>query len=489
MSHAEYARDLIDSVGGAGNVAGVTHCATRLRFRLNDPKRADKEKVGQLKETLGVMEAAGQLQVVIGLSVADVYQDVIAVPGVTGLGEVDAATGQAVGTASPAAPDASATSAPAKKPGIVDRALATISAIFTPWIPLLASVGIIRGLFDVFVKFGWLSSTSNTYVIMTTTFTAMIYFFPVFLGFTGARQFGANPYVGALIGATLLEPAVAAIAKDGAHLHLFGVPFTAQAFGDTVIPILLGTWALGYLERALKRYLPAVTQFLLVPLISVAVMVPLMMLAFGPVGFEIAKGIADAYRGIVHYPVILGLLCGGFYIYVIMLGLHWVVLPIQLSILASQGREYSLASGGMGNYAILGVILAVMIFNRDKETRTVAGSAAFVNFLSGVTEPGIYGIAVKNKWYFVWTTVGGLVGGLFIGITHTYVTAFAFSGLLGSPAFASSPKAVPYFIAVGLTICVSFVCTAVFERRKQSKKAPVEATTTATAAPAASVAV
>lgn len=480
--HTKYAEELVSAVGGAANVAGVTHCATRLRFRLVDPKAADKAKAESLTESLGIMEAAGQFQVIIGMNVADVYKDVVAVPGVHGLGEVESSNDEIQST------DGGERVSPAKKPRVVDRVLATISAIFTPYIPLLASVGIIKGLLTLATNFGWLSTTSSTYTIMVAIPTALIYFFPVLLGFTGARQFGANPYVGALIGASLLEPGLVAVATDGARLEMFGIPFIAQSFGNTVIPMLLGMWAFGYLEKALKQYLPKVTQFLLVPLISVGVMVPAMMLVFGPIGYWIATGIANTYDWVVNYPILVGLVFGGFFIYVIMIGAHWVILPIQLNILATQGQEYSLAAGGMGNYALLGVVLAVMIFGRDKEARTVAGSAAFVNFLAGVTEPGLYGVAIKNKWYFVWVTLGGLAGGLICGISHAYVTAFAFTGLFGLPAFASSPTAVPYFIAVGVAILVSFVATAIFERTKRRVPAIVSDDAVAASASAPAIA-
>ena len=145
-------------------------------------------------------------------------------------------------------------------------------------------------------------------------------------------------------------------------------------------------------------------------------------------------------------------------------------MPIQLSILASQGREYSLAAGGMGNYALLGVCLAVLIFSKSKEERGVAGSAAFVNALSGITEPGIYGILIRNKKYFAAVALGGMAGGLVHGLTGTYVTAFAFSGILGSPAFISSPKAVPYFIGVAVAIVVGFLATMIMMKTTKRTK-------------------
>lgn len=451
-NYDDFARATVEAVGGASNIKQVTHCTTRLRFQLHDPGKVDKASISAWPEAVGVVEASGGLHVIVGMTVNEAHAAVAAVSGVN-------AGHDAAGASAESAPAPS--DEPVVKPKLIDRILGSISAIFTPYIPLLASVGIIQGLLALAANFGWIATDSSTYIILAAAPKALIYFFPILLAFTAARQFGANPYVGAVIGAALLEPTLSAINVSGNTLDFLGVPFAAQSFGNTVIPILLAMWVFGYLERGLKRVLPQLLHLLLVPLISIVIMVPAIMLVFGPVGFAIANGIAIGYEWLVQYPIVLGLVFGGFFIYVIMIGAHWVVLPIQLGILADQGMEYSLSAGGLGNYALLGVLLAVFFFDRDKATRTVAGSAAFVNAIAGVTEPGLYGVLIKNKMYFVALTLGGLAGGLICGIFGTYITAFAFTGLLGLPAFASSPTAVPYFIAVGVSIVVSFLATLV----------------------------
>lgn len=242
-------------------------------------------------------------------------------------------------------------------------------------------------------------------------------------------------------------------------------------FSSTVIPILLSMWVYAQLERFLRKHMAQNLQLIVVPVICLVFIVPLTLLVFGPVGSAIANGIADVYKMMLHGNMVLfQVVFGGFFIFVIMFGMHWVLLPIQLSILASQGREYSLAAGGMGNYALLGVCLAVLIFSKSKEERGVAGSAAFVNALSGITEPGIYGILIRNKKYFAAVALGGMAGGLVHGLTGTYVTAFAFSGILGSPAFISSPKAVPYFIGVAVAIVVGFLATMIMMKTTKRTK-------------------
>ncbi|WP_263120521.1 PTS transporter subunit EIIC [Cellulomonas sp. RIT-PI-Y] len=476
--YTEFARVTVDAVGGPENIRHVTHCATRLRFQLVDPGQVDKQRIEALPQAVGIMESQGQFQIIVGTDVPDAYQAVAAIPGVHS--------------------DESEGDAPAPRGGLskrgkdaangtwFDRLLGTISAIFTPYIPVLASVGIIKGLLALCLQFGWLSDTSNTYAILSAAGNAMLYFFPILLAFTAARQFRANPYIGATIGAALMEPSLTAINVTGEHLDFLGIPFVGQSFASTVLPILIGMWAFSYLERGLKKVLPQITHLLLVPVISLVVMVPLMLLVFGPIGFAIANGVVEGYTWLVQYPIILSTIFGAFFVFVIVIGAHWLVTPILLSILADQGKEYALAAGGMGNYAILGVLLAVLVLTKDKETRTVAGSAAFVNGIAGITEPGVYGVIVKSKKYFISVIAGGLVGGLICGIFDVYVTAFAFSGVLGAPAFLASPRAVPYFVAVFFSIAVAFVVTLLLDRRGagRAEEAVAEAAVTPQAAAA-----
>lgn len=458
MNYKEYVNILVEALGGVENISSVAHCATRLRFMLNDKSKADKKKIEALDLTVGTVEAQGTFQIVIGTFVGDVFEELVKIDGIQSDGEVSEEV-EVDG-----------------KQSRIDRFLGTISAIFTPYIPVLASAGIIKGLLALCVNVGWLSETANTYAILSAAGNSLIYFFPILLAYTAAKKFGANPYIGAVIGAALMEPSLAAINITGETIDFLGINFVGQAFENTVIPVLLGMWAFSDLEKFLKKYLPQATQLMLVPLISLLVMVPAILLVFGPIGFFIANAIAEGYQMLLAFgPIPMSVIFGGFFIYVIMLGMHWVILPIELSILASQGFEYSLCAGGMGNYALLGVCLAVFLISKDKETKVMAGSAAFVNGLSGITEPGLYGIVLKNKRYFAIISIAGIIGGLILGIFNCYITAFAFSGLFGLPAFMASPTAPMYFVAVIVTIVVAFTLTIAVEKGLLRKKANVQA--------------
>lgn len=452
MDYTAVAARALEDVGGPSNVKSVIHCATRLRFQLFDKSKIDQDAIKSDKELLGYVDAQGQSQIIVGPQVASVFD---ALQPLLGADNAEAPTQES--------------SKDNSKKGIVDRILGTISAIFTPYIPVLASAGIIQGFTSLAVNFGLFTEKSNTYAIFNGIGTAMIYFFPILLAFTAAKQFKANEYIGAVIGAALMTPGIAAFAT-GTKVDFLGIHFVAQNFSNTVIPILISIWFYAQLEHLLKKYLPESLHLILVPVISLLVIVPLTLLVFGPIGFGIANGIAWAYKAMMAGNMLLTqIVFGGFFIFIIMFGMHWVLLPIQLSILAQQGHEYTLASGGLGNYALLGVCLAVLIFTKDKDERNMAGSAAFVNALSGITEPGIYGILIRNKRYFVAVALGGMAGGLIHGLTGTYITSFAFSGILGLPAFLASPKAATYFIGVAVAIAVGFVLTAIMMKTPQKK--------------------
>lgn len=453
MAYRTYVTELVNKLGGVDNIEKVTHCATRLRFVLRDKSIVDKEKVKAIKGTAGVLEANGTFQVIIGTHVGDIYEELIKVGGLTEDGNEEPENKEG-----------------GEKRNVVDKTLATISAIFTPYIPVLASAGIIKGLLALFTQFGWMSADADIYAILTSAGNSLIYFFPILLAYTAAKQFGANPFIGLAIGAALMEPNLTAVNVTGETVNMFGLHFAAQDFSSTVIPIIIGMWAYSYLEKGLKKVLPKATQIILVPLLCLIIMVPAMIMVFGPAGFAIASGIAAGYNALLAVGIIpTSIIFGAFFIFIIAIGAHWIVLPIQLALLASQGYEYSLAAGGLGNYAVLGVTLAVMVCTKNKEERAMASSAAFVNFLSGVTEPSLYGVVIKNKMNIVAVAFSAAVGGLICGIFKCYVTNFAFTGLFGIPAFASSPTAVPYFIAVAVTITLSFIFACTILKGKKVK--------------------
>jgi len=451
--YKDMAESIVAALGGTVNIKSVTHCATRLRFGLRVQNAANKKTLEAIPGVLGTQVAAGTYQVLIGTNVADVYDTLIATTGVSAGGEVDA----------------DVEDAKSEKMGLFTRFTRMMSDVFAPYIPVLAVGGIVGGIVSLLAKFGLMDTAGVTYQAFYGIFYSLIYFFPILLAFTAAKHFNCNPYVAVVVGASLMYPGLSDLLQTGSVVSMFGINFTAFNMASSFIPILLAIFVMSFIEKWLKKVLPQVLQFILVPLVCLAVMVPLTVIVIGPIGGWIANGIKWAYTYLFKITLVGDLLFGALFIFVILLGLHWAVTPIMLGILAAQGYEYGLAAGGMGNYAVLGVCLAILVLSKNAEQRTVAGSAAFVNALSGITEPGLYGIILKDKRYFISLIAGGAAGGLVCGLFNVAIVQFAFSGILSFGAYLSAINFAWYCVAIAATIVVSFGVTVLVDKSLRTR--------------------
>ena len=289
-----------------------------------------------------------------------------------------------------------------KKIGLLDRFSRLMSDVYAPYIPILATGGIASGIIGVLANLGIVDTTGLTYQVFYAIFYALIYFFP----------------------------------------------------------ILLALFFMSYFERVLKKYLPEITQFILVPLLCLVVFVPLTILVFGPAGGMIANAIKVVYNMICTNKILVGIVFGAFFSLIILLGMHWAITPILLAVMAEQGFEPALAAGGMGNYAALGICLAVALFAKNTSDKATAGSAAFTNALCGITEPGLYGIILRNKWLIGVMVMSGAVGGLVLGIGGVAATNFSFSGILAFSGWLGCINFPMYCFGIVVSILIGFGATA-----------------------------
>lgn len=441
-------QSIVSGVGGADNITDCIHCATRLRFSLKDASRFDEAALKAIPGVLGTAVSSGSYQVLIGTHVGDVYNQLMDLPEVKANGL----------KASEAVDDPE--TAPAKKMGLFDRFTRMMSDVYAPYIPILATGGIASGLIGLLSSMGVVDSSSLTYQTFYSIFYALIYFFPILLAFTAGKHFKCNPYVAVTLGAAIMYPGVADLLATGTQATLLGIRFTAYNFSGSFIPILMAVFCMSYFEKWLKKLLPQITQFILVPFLTLIVFVPLTILVFGPVGGVVANAINALYGLVSASKILVGVVFGGLFSLVILLGMHWAVTPILLGILAEQGFEPALAAGGMGNYAALGICLAVAVFAKNPGDKTTAGSAAFTNALCGITEPGLYGIILRNKWILGTMILSGAVAGLVLGIGGVAATNFSFSGILAFSGWLGCINFPMYCVGILTSIGVSFALTA-----------------------------
>lgn len=289
-----------------------------------------------------------------------------------------------------------------KKAGLLDRFSKMMSDVYAPYIPILATGGIASGLIGLLANLGVVDSASLTYQTFYAIFYSLIYFFP----------------------------------------------------------ILLAVFCMSYFEKWLKKILPQVTQFILVPFLCLIVFVPLSILVFGPAGGFIANGINAVYGVISANRILVGIVFGGLFSLVILLGMHWAVTPILLGVMAEQGFEPALAAGGLGGYAALGICLAVAVFAKNSGDKATAGSAAFTNALCGITEPGLYGIILRSKWLLGTMVFSGAAAGLVFGIGGVAATNFAFSGILAFSGWLGCVNFPMYCVGIVVAIALGFGITA-----------------------------
>ncbi|MEM1506243.1 beta-glucoside-specific PTS transporter subunit IIABC [Domibacillus sp. 8LH] len=454
MKYEGLAKDIIRLVGGEKNISSLVHCATRLRFKLRDPKQADKQALSNMKEVLSVVESGGQFQVVIGNHVSDVYQEIIKQTNLTAGIEPSENSEKTKPTA---------------------KIFEIISGSFSPLLPALAGAGILKALLTILTTAGWLSAESGTYLILAAAGNAVLYFLPILLGVTLATKLGATPAMGGVIGAALLEPNFTGILASGAdRTDFLGIPVFLIDYSSSVFPVFIAVSIFALFEKQLKKLVPQSIQLFFVPMLSLVVIVPLTVIAFGPFGVYVGEGVANALAFLTETSgIIAGIVIGGFIPFAVVLGLHWATVPIILSNLAS-GYDPLIGMWIGATFAQTGVALGVFLIARDKNLKAVAGSATLTALLAGVTEPILYGIILRYKRTLPLMIAAGAAGGAILGFFQVRATAFVMQSVFSFGAF----DPIGYMLlGAAVSMVLATVLVMIFGFGEENV-APVEATIT-----------
>ncbi|AOT56183.1 PTS transporter subunit EIIC [Weissella soli] len=468
--YSKLADDIIENVGGKENVNTVIHCITRLRFYLNDEKKANTEKISSLDGVAGAVynEALGQYQVVIGPAVTDVYDEVI-----TKLGD-EVVDEEATNAAVAATGGASQPEKPKSAWGWLSRAfqllIGTITGSMIPVIGLLAASGILKGFLTLFTfNLGWISTDSTTYTIINAMGDSAFYFLPILVGFTAAQQLKSDPITVAAIGGVLVHPTIAALwsAPTKGMAALFGIPLNATFFGlpihlpqytYSIFPIIFAAWLARPVGNWLKKVLPLSLRSIFQPLFTVFIVSAAVIVVMGPVISLISAGLAAVINYLVTFnEAFAGLIIGGFYQCLVIFGLHWMVIPIISNDIASTGHS---VLNGLINFTMIAQgagALAVWAKTKRADIKGLSLAGALSGF-AGVTEPAMYGINLKYGRVFWMANIGGAVGGFIAGLMK--IDMFGFTGSwIGFPSFFSktNPNNIwAFLIASVVTTAVSF---------------------------------
>ena len=420
MSYEKLAKEIVQGVGGEKNVVSLIHCATRLRFTLKDNSKADKAALQKNDGVITVKESGGQLQVVIGNTVPEVYN---AIGNVSGILNESKSPSKSSGSGGQGA-----------KKGI-GSIVDVISSIFAPLLGVMAGAGILKGLLLIASNFEWLQKTDTTYIILYAAADALFYFLPMLLAATTARKFGGNMFTALTMAGALLYPTIIQLKTDGVATHFFGIPVVMMSYSSTVIPIILSVIVMSQLEKVCNRFIHDSVKNFLTPLISLVIMLPVTLIVFGPFGVYVGNAIADGLLSAFSFsPLIAGAILGASWQILVIFGVHWGLVPVFINNIAVFGKDGIKPAATASVFAQTGAAFGVMLRTKNKKLKTLAGSAT-VTALFGITEPAVYGVTLPLKRPFIAGVIGGAVGGAIIGQAGTQAFASGAPGLLTLPIF------------------------------------------------------
>lgn len=430
------AEQIVKLVGGKDNVISLVHCVTRLRFKLKDEKKADDNAIKQLKGVMGVAHAGGQYQVIIGNNVADVYDQVMPLLGLSSEEEV--------------------TTDDEKDGNIFSRLVALISSLFMPLLGVMTGAGMLKGLLVLLNVLGWVKQGTGTYMIWNAAADSLFYFLPVLLGFSAAKTFHVNKYLGAVTGGALVYPTMVAAATAHKAITFFGLPVNLMNYSQTMLPIVFAIWGMSWFEKGTKKVVPKVVQNLFVPLLDLMVIIPLTYLIVGPVMQTLSQWLSSAslwLYGLV--PVVAGFIIGGIWQAAVIVGLHWAFIPVLMNNLMT--NHFDPINGIMycTLFGQVGAALAMGLKAKDKNFKEIAIPAAVSGFF-GVTEPIIYGVTLPHKKSFVFASIGSAFGGAIAAVFHAGMYTMPGGGIFGIPAFINPKGIDASFIAFVISLIVAF---------------------------------
>lgn len=439
IDYHKTAMELLKELGGNDNITNVTHCATRLRFILKDESIVNKDKVAKIPGVITTVQAGGQFQVVIGNHVKDAYEHMIKM--VT----IDEEAAKGTGN---------------KKVGIVSRIIDVISAIFAPFLYTLAACGILQGILGVLVALNAIDTAGGTYQILNFISWTAFTFLPVLIAVTASKKFGVNTFIALVIACALVCPDYIAMVNAAKPVYFLGMKVQLLSYTSSVIPIILSIWIASYVQKFFDKYLPIVIRNLFTPMFTIAIMVPLTLLAFGPIGNTIGGAIGGIYNTLYNLsPIVAGLVVGGLWEVLVIFGVHWGITPVTVGNYANLGYDTFTGLQASAVFSQAGATFGVFLKTKNKDMKGVSASAAITG-LFGITEPAIYGVNLRLKKPMICGCIAGAVGGAIGGAFHAVSWSYNMPGIATLPAYFKAGHLTP-FIGLVISIVVAFVLGAV----------------------------
>ena len=460
MDYRKTAQEILGYVGGSKNIVSAAHCATRLRLVIADNSKADKEAIENVDGVKGVFEASGQLQIILGTgTVNKVFDEFIAIAGIT------------------ASTKAEAKEAAAEKQNWFMKAIKLLGDIFVPIIPAIVASGFLMGIMnalDFMNANGFLAiDTSSSIYVFANLFSNIAYtFLQILIAFSAAKAFGANQYLGAVIGMIMIHPSLQnayTVATEGVQQTqsvFFGLyHIDMVGYQGHVIPVIIAVWILSVLEKKLHKVVPAALDLFVTPLVSVFVTGYLTLSIVGPIFVWGENAILGAIQWMLTLPLGLGsLIMGGLYAPTVVTGIHQMYTAIDIGQLAKYGVTYWLPLASAANVAQGAAALAVGVKSKDQKIKSLALPSSLSAFM-GITEPAIFGVNLRFFKPFIAGCIGGGCGALYASLVHLGAKGTGVTGIFGILLCLNQP--LQYIIEMAISVGVAFVISFIIYKDKE----------------------
>lgn len=470
MKYEQLARNILKLVGGKKNVSSLTHCITRLRFKLKDEEIAKTEELKKLDGVVTVIQAGGQYQVVIGNHVSQVFEAILNVGGLN-VNEF-----QSTGKQRP-----------------FDVIVDAISGCFQPFLAIMAAGGMIRGFTALFVFLGLIERGGGTFTMLDNIGDTVFMFMPVIIGLTAARKFKVNEFVGLLLGAGLMNPNLSldvlssgesimtvfsgTIFESPIYQTVFGIPFIARNYASSVIPIIFIVLLASQVQKVAKKVVPEMIANFFVPFFTVLITLPIGFLVIGPVFTFATDILMSLFESLIAFsPIVYGAIVGFTWQILVMFGLHWAIVPMGLMQFATNGWQNVLTPVAVVSFGQTAAMVALYFKLKNQKEKSLA-IPAIVSGIVGITEPAIYGFTLPRKKVFIFTCIGGLLGGAYAGFTNLTSWNQGGLGIFTIPNYIRADgdmtDVINLLIGIAIAMVVSFTLTFFFYKEEEVDQ-PIE---------------
>ncbi len=452
--YKKLAADIVEAVGGEGNIKSASHCMTRLRLVLADDSKLNVEEAKKIKGVLNIVTQNGERQFVIGQDVPSLYEEV---------SKYNIKLSGSVEDKDAAKEDKAAK----EKGSVVNAILSFIGGTFSPVIVILVAGGLMGAVLTLLTTFCGVSTESGTYQVIYAINQATFYFLPVYIGYAACSRLKSNGYLGAFLGAILLYVTINPLADS----TFLGIPVTVVAYNSSVFPIILGSLFLSVVYKFFQKHLPVWSRTIFVPLLTMLITVPVTLIALGPLGGWAGELLADGVYAIYKaVPAVAVALIGSLTCWMVFFGMNNATYPIVFALLAEVGSDPLICAGmAPANVAVGGACLAAALLAKDADEKSVATGAG-ITAMCGITEPGVYGVLFVKRYPLIGAMIGGGIGGLLCGLFGGTQYVISTPGFISFAAYISPDGTWTNFtimmIVMVVATVISFVTTYFLGKKK-----------------------